>query len=84
VAAEAEARWRQQRKCGGSGGGGSLAAVAAAAAWRRLSYAQLQVLLGFLYLNADLRSILGLLFYYQLHSSPIHPSEIGHFDQNNN
>ena len=30
---------------------------------RSLSYAQLQVLLGFVYLNADLRSILSSLFY---------------------
>jgi hypothetical protein len=59
-------------------------AAAMAALRVAVSYAQLQVLLGFLYLNADLRSILSSLFIHQLHSNPIHPSEIGHFDQNNN
>jgi hypothetical protein len=39
--------------------------------------------MGFIYLKADLRFYSKLTLYYQLHSSPILTSTIGHFDQNN-
>jgi hypothetical protein len=78
-AAAAARRETRRQHCGSGGGGGSLVAVQ-----RWLSYAQFQVLLGFIYLNLYRTKSYKLTFYHQLHSSSTFHSKIGHFDQNNN